>query len=104
MKDILSLLESLHRPRLLMQAARIGLQDYDRRRFLSRLLRSAVPPGSGAAIASLMQIEARLEARRKTGDAGYSIARHVEVLIALLGEARLLRARLDCSRAGRHPA
>jgi len=82
MKDILSLLESLHRPRLLMQAARIGLQEYDRQRFLSRLLRSALPPGPGAAIASLMQIEARLEAR----------------------QARLLRARLDTSRPGRHRA
>ncbi len=104
MKDILSILESLHRPRLLMQAARIGLQEYNRQRFLPRLLKSAAPPGPGAAIAALMQIEARLEARRATGDAGYSIARHVEVLIALMGEARLLRARLDTRRRGRHPA
>jgi hypothetical protein len=31
-----------------------------------------------------------MEARRTTGVAAYSPARHVEILIALMGEARLL--------------
>ncbi len=93
MTDLLSLLETLRRPRLLVEAARFGLEEYERKRFLPRLLRCPEPPAPGAAIARLMQIEARLEERRTTGDAGYSIARHVDVLIALMGEARLLQTR-----------
>ena len=32
-----------------------------------------------------------LNARRLSGDAGYTMARHIDVLIALMGEANLLR-------------
>jgi hypothetical protein len=39
---------------------------------------------------SLLHEEGRLEENRKRGDAGYSIARHIEVLIALLAESRLI--------------
>ena len=42
-------------------------------------------------VTSLMSVEARLEATRLAGDAAYSVARHIEVLIALLAEARFLR-------------
>jgi hypothetical protein len=43
------------------------------------------------AVSSLMTVEARLEATRIAGDAAYSVARHIEVLIALLAEAQFLR-------------
>ena len=39
-----------------------------------------------------MDIEAALNERRAQHAADYAVARHVEVLIALMGEARLLRA------------
>lgn len=39
-----------------------------------------------------MEIEAVLEDERKRADAGYSLIRHIDVLIAMVGEARVLRA------------
>ncbi|MEL7088895.1 MAG: DUF6477 family protein, partial [Planctomycetota bacterium] len=38
MQDVLTMLQCLHRPRLLMRAARIGAEDYRRAAHLPRLL------------------------------------------------------------------
>ena len=38
MQDILSMLSAIHRPRLLMRAARFGAEDYRREVHLPRLL------------------------------------------------------------------
>ncbi len=91
MKDILGLLNDLRRPRLLIRAARIGVQDYRRDPHLHRLLGYGALPRSGAAIMKLMELETDLDNRRRSADAGYSVARHVELLVALMGEARILR-------------
>ncbi len=90
MNDLMSMLKCLHRPRLLIRAARFGMMDYNRKRDLRRLLKSTVPPTPGRAIIRLLNEESLLEDKRKTGDASYSITRHVSLLIALMGEARLL--------------
>ncbi|TCS63230.1 DUF6477 family protein [Primorskyibacter sedentarius] len=92
MQDILSLLHSLKRPRLLIRAARIGAQDYQRTAHLPRLLGYGALPRTGPALMRLMEIESELNARREASDAGYSIARHVELLVAMMGEARVLRS------------
>ncbi|PIE14716.1 MAG: hypothetical protein CSA68_09625 [Rhodobacterales bacterium] len=92
MTDLMSLLKSLQRPRMLIRAARFGISDYNRSRDLRHLLRSAVPPSPGQAIVRLVNEERLLEEKRKAGDASYSITRHVMVLIAMMGEARLLQA------------
>ncbi len=90
MKDLLGPLSSLRRPRLLIRAARFGLRDYNRERDLRRLVRTESIPAPRAAVSTLMVEEARLEETRRRGDAGYSPARHVELLVALIAEARLL--------------
>ena len=92
MQDILGMIGALNRPRLLVQAARFGVDAYSRTNCLARLLKSLSLPRSGEAILRLMDIEADLNDRRVVAAADYSVARHVEVLIALMGEARLLRA------------
>jgi len=92
MNDLMTMLKSLHRPRLLVRAARFGLADYSRERDLRRIMKESGLPSPGRALMSLMSEERHLEDKRKTGDAAYSIARHVEILIALMAEARLLRA------------
>jgi hypothetical protein len=92
MKDIHSLLASLHRPRLLMRAARIGAQEYRRTASLPRLLGYGVLPRHAAALMLLVEIEADLEYQRTRADACYNLVRHVDVLIAIVGEARALRA------------
>ena len=86
----LTLLKRLRRPKLLIRAARFGLADYDRDRDLRRLMRAPAALAPRQAVTRLIEEEARLEEIRKSGGAGYSPARHVEVLIALMAEARLL--------------
>lgn len=92
MTDPVETLKSLDRPRLLVSAARIGLADYNRQPLLRRLLRDPVPAGPEAALARLLELEAGLDASRRAGAADYIAARHVELLIALMGEARLVLA------------
>ena len=90
MTDLRSLLSRLQRPRLLIRAARHGMVDYHRDRDLRRLIGTATPPAPQVSVPRLLSEEAHLETIRCAGDAAYSIARHIEVLIALMGEARLL--------------
>jgi hypothetical protein len=80
--------ETLRRPRLLIRAARHGLQDYRRERDLRRLVPQAAADAGGM-LDRLIAAEAAAEHTRRSGDAGYSIARHIELLIAVLAEARL---------------
>lgn len=87
MSDFRSLLSDLRRPRMLMHAARFGVADYRRERDLKRLI--SLPASPEAAVAQLISQEDRLEHHRKAGDVGYSLSRHIEVLIALLAELRL---------------
>ncbi|WP_299030070.1 DUF6477 family protein [uncultured Sulfitobacter sp.] len=92
MKDIHSLLATLHRPRLLMRAARIGAQDYRRTAHLPPLLGYGVLPRHGEALMRLMDIENDLNNQRSGSDAAYNVVTHVDVLIAIVAEARDLRA------------
>ena len=90
MTDPTQLLQSLRRPRLLIRAARFGQIDYNRERDLRRLMHVASAPSPQNAVGVLLEQEQALETTRKEGDASYSVLRHVEVLIALMAEARLL--------------
>lgn len=92
MLDLLGMIASLNRPRLLVSAARFGVEDYDRALHLCRLIGGPRPPRFGEAILRLLDAESALEHKRAADAADYSAARHVAVLVALLGEARLLRA------------
>ncbi len=95
MQDILSRLHALHRPPVLMRAGRIGAEQYRRCVHLRRLLDCAILPRSGSALLQLIEIEAQLNTQRKMADAGYNLIHHVEVIIAMIGEARVLRAAPD---------
>jgi hypothetical protein len=89
MSDFRKDLTQMRRPALLMRAARHGLADYHRGRWLRRLLNGDFPPE--VALRRLFRVEQDLEETRLRGDASYSIARHIDVLVALLAEASLLR-------------
>jgi len=91
MQDILSMLKTLRRPRLLMRAARIGAEDYRRENHLPRVLGYGVLPRHGAALLKLIEIEQDLNTLRTSGDSSYNLVRHVDILIAMVGEARVLR-------------
>ena len=89
MSDFRMMLANLRRPRLLMRAARFGLGDYRRERDLRRLVDGTASPE--VTVPRLIEVEEKLEATRVAGDASYSVARHIDVLIALRAEAQLLR-------------
>ena len=92
MLDVISMLQSIRRPPLLMRAARLGADDYRRDIHLPRLLGYGVLPRHVQALLKLIELEAGMNDQRLSGNAGYSLAKHVDVLIAMLGEARVLRA------------
>lgn len=92
MKDILEILNDLRRPRLLLRAARLGADEYSRNQHLKRHLGYGAFPRSGPALMRLLELESDINDKRRTSDASYSLVKHVDVLIAVLGEARLLRA------------
>jgi len=92
MQDILTMLHALHRPRLMMRAARIGADEYRRAAHLPRLLGYRTLPGPSNACMQLMALESDWEEKRVNSDASYSMVRHLDVLIALVAEARTLRA------------
>ena len=86
--DFRAMLADLRRPQLLIRAARCGLADYRRDRDLRRLLDGQ--PSPDRAVRRLLTEEERLEEIRCSGEASYSVTRHIEVLIALMSEVRLL--------------
>ncbi|AOZ69402.1 hypothetical protein LPB142_08820 [Rhodobacter xanthinilyticus] len=90
MKDLSDLIANLRRPRLLIRAARFGQTDYNRARDLRRLMQAQAVPGPEQALERLIEEEAKLEASRQEGAANYSLMRHIELLIAMMAEARLL--------------
>lgn len=92
MQDLHSMIGALRRPRILIRAARIGAQDYRRDRHLQRLLGYGALPRPAAALMRLIEIERLLDDQRRDDDAGYSLTRHLDVLIAMMGEVQLLRA------------
>lgn len=92
MQDVFSRLALLKRPRILSRAARLGARNYCRQRDLRRILGYGKLPKPAAAVMRLLEMESGLNAARKAGEAGYSMIRHVDVLIALAGEAGYLRA------------
>lgn len=87
MTDFCARLAELRRPRLLIRAARFGLSHYRRERDLRRLI--DFPSSPEQAFNRLMNAEGKLEQNRQNGDAAYSVAEHIEVLIALLAESKL---------------
>lgn len=90
MTDFRTFLADLRRPRLLIRAARFGVADYKRERDLRRLINASTRATPEAALPQLISAEEQLEQTRRAGDAAYSVSRHIEVLIALIAETRLL--------------
>lgn len=93
--NALAELTALRRPRLMLRTARFGTMDYLRETDLRRILRLPATPAPGVqTLRQLMDLEARHEALRtrpphEIGNP-WRAARHIEVLIALIAEARLL--------------
>lgn len=87
MSTRLNTLISLTRPKLLLHAARLALQDYHRQSAILRIFGETVSAEDPDIFMQLFQHENDLNAQRKSGDTTYSVARHVLALTALIGEA-----------------
>ncbi len=92
MQDVLSRMSQMRRPCILLRAAKSGTEDYLRDQHLARIFGRGKLPRHGAALMRLIELEADVDKARRIGDPTYSIVKHVDLLIAMLGEARLLRA------------
>lgn len=91
MKDVIAMLQDIRRPRLLIQAARIGSENYQPSTHLPRILGYGTKVLGARALMQLVEMESDLDEKRRAGDATYNVSRHVDVLCAMMGEARLLR-------------
>ena len=78
------------RPRILVKAAQISAQTYDRTKVLKRILKTTKLPLHADAISCLRERETDLNEARLSGEASYRIQQHIMVLSALLGEMQLL--------------
>ncbi len=92
MHYILNKIDNLQRPRLLIRAARIGVSDYRRDIHLRRHLGYGPLPRTEIALAQLISLESTLNELRVAHKAAYSALSHVDLLIAIMGEARILRS------------
>ncbi|MBO9400819.1 DUF6477 family protein [Shimia sp. R9_3] len=92
MQDVLRRLSELRRPRLLIRAARAGCTEYVRDQHLRRSFGSGKHQRHSEALTRLIALESALNEARKTGAASYSLIEHVDLLIAMMGEAQLLQA------------
>lgn len=95
MTDLFSRILDLRRPPLLIRAARAGTGHFDRQRDLKRLIRVTAAPAPSRSITLLLDEEAELEESRKTQNPSYSPLRHIEVLIAVIAETRLLSSMIE---------
>jgi len=92
MLDIATRIAQLRRPKLLISAARFGIDDYIRNTHLKRILKNDVIPRPAPAVMQLLDIESALNEARITKQATYSVARHVDVMTAIMAEAQTLAA------------
>ena len=92
MIDIHTRLATLKRPQLLARAARFGVDDYRREVHLRRILQCDDLPRAADALMQLFDIEAEMNTARLARSGNYAPSRHVEVLIAIAGEARVMQA------------
>lgn len=100
MSNIYEVLTTIKRPGMLVRAARHGLEEYNRDKHLHRLIGERKTPNPQAIANLLFDLEQDHESRRRAKDAGYNPRRHIDVLCALMAEARFLSA----SRTHRHSA
>ncbi len=90
----MSRLAALSRPQILVRAARYGVSELNRSRALQRAMPGEAIPAPGKAFDRLLECEVAMNEARCDGGAAYSPARHVELLSALINEAKLAENRL----------
>jgi hypothetical protein len=96
--------ESLRRPSLLVSAAKSGAEHYCRKTALRRTLGGGRKSDPRQNLADLVALELNENEKRISHAADYSVRQHVEVLIAVIGEAQLCRASQNETIRRKRPA
>lgn len=78
---------NLKRPRILLRAALNGRNNYRRERHLATMLAGRKNWSDEQVFRAIVSDEQYLDDQRRSGDANYSVSRHVKIMIALLCEA-----------------
>lgn len=88
MLDVKTYLKTVHRPKLLLQAARINLARYNRERHLGHVLKERLPTRMGPreCLMYLIDEERHQNTERLEKAASYEISHHILVLTAMLAE------------------
>ena len=92
MSQIVELITALRRPRILVQAARHGVQSYDSKREIMKLT-GYNSSTAEALVDCLARRERLLDRERREGSETYDMHQHIQVLTALLAELRPLLRR-----------
>lgn len=90
MNRLLIQVQNLKRPRILVQAAKVGAQHYQRKRYLRDHFGSAAPGTASNFVQELLAKENLHNQQRIEKSAHYRAGQHLEVMIALIAEAKLL--------------
>jgi hypothetical protein len=91
MRHIELRLNTLKRPKLMLEAARNGLASYDPSRHLPVVLGGSLHRSKTGQLDCLLDIEETYNRLRKEKRAEYSPARHIRYLIAILAEYSSLK-------------
>ena len=100
MQDLVTRLNQLNRPRLLVRAAHFGKRYYMCDKHLRHIVGSETLPGTASLLLRLLDMEHGLNHARVHCKPGYSYRRHVEVLIALLHEAETFLTKANTEKGG----
>ncbi|WP_370229990.1 DUF6477 family protein [Cognatishimia sp.] len=90
--DVLQQITALKRPAILVRAAKDAALSYQRKVHLRRFFGETLPHKNATLLAQLLELEHKSNEQRLAEMAEYSVARHLDILIALIGEAQILRA------------
>ncbi len=86
----IEIFQKILRPKILMQAAKIGLQSYRREIDLKKILGARTLSDCNDNISQFSDREIELEEARKSGNAAYDMNKHIQIMTALLQELYLL--------------
>jgi len=85
------ILNAKRRPKILLSAVRQACKFYSRDRDLSKIIHTIGRIDSTRLSERLLDKEECLDQARRTGCASYNLSKHIQVLVALVEEIKLIK-------------
>lgn len=89
MNNVIAKLNALQRPKLLIRAARAGVQNFCFKRDLNKSDDNIEQKNTPKLIDALFIEESRLNKERLQNDTAYNVLKHIRVLTALIATANI---------------